>query len=130
MDRNAWLPWIIGEACLFAGFSVSLILQHTTKQTAEQRSALAKNKENDSDISSGTEGTNTKKRMIAGMKAMRSIGIIITHNTQVLLLLSLAFICEIGDESLPLMVLLYISKRFGWSFAKVTSSSLLPLEKI
>lgn len=56
----------------------------------------------------------TSRRMKEGANAAIS-------DKQLLMLLALIIICQLSQDPLPMVLLLYVSKRFGWTFARVSS---------
>ncbi|KAJ4340046.1 hypothetical protein N0V95_007597 [Ascochyta clinopodiicola] len=59
--------------------------------------------------------------------ADRSIAQLLVGNQQVLAMLILVFFCQLGYDSVPLMLAIYISKRFGWEFSDASFLSSLEM---
>jgi hypothetical protein len=54
-------------------------------------------------------------------KALRNISSLLIGNRQVLGMLILVFLCQLGFDAGPLMLAIYVSKRYGWTFSDVSA---------
>ena len=126
---NSWLPWMIGESLSFLNIFMSLLLPNTTlKLVSDDSSAHVSSTETER---IGGEGSPPKSgpclrietSLASTLRFLSNAKQFVSKNQQVLLLLSIAFLGQLGSDSLLTIILLYISKRYHWSFAKVRAPS-------
>ena len=108
MRANNYLPWAVGLISLVLGTITAGMIPNTTVE-AEDKSA-------DGDPIVG--GLKQKLRSLAD--ALKSIASLLIGNKQVLGMLILVFLCQMGFDAGPTMLTIYISKRYGWAFADVS----------
>lgn len=127
---NSWLPWMVGETFSLLNIFTSFMLPNTKPElVAEESSTYIGSAETET----GDGGAPPESGQRLGVKTsftsilrfFKSVKQFIGQNRQVLLLLSIAFLGQLGSDSLLILILLYISKRYHWSFAKVRASFLL-----
>lgn len=105
MRVNAFLPWAVGLVCLVLGTIAAALIPRTVLQ----------------DHDSSSEDTSVGKWSISSsLDALNSIVKLLIGNQQVLAMLVLVFFCQLGYDSVPLMLAIYVSKRFGWEFSDVS----------
>lgn len=104
MKTSEFLPWAVGLASLILGTITAAFIPRTT---VEERSK------------SDDEGMRSGWSIRSSLEALKNIVSLLVGNKQVLAMLLLVFVCQLGFDSVPLMLAIYVSKRFGWSFANV-----------
>ena len=105
MKTSLFLPWAIGLAttilgCLTAAMIPKTVVHETSKSGNDE-----------------AEGSWSVK---SSFEAVRSVAALLLGNINVLAMLGLVFICQLGFDSVPSMLTIYISKRFGWTFSDVS----------
>lgn len=106
MKINEFLPWAIGLATLIMGTATAALIPRTIVQES---------KNVDDDIRTGSWSVRSSLEAIVKMTSQ------LVGNKQVLAMLVLVFVCQLGFDSVPMMLAIYISKRFGWSFSNVST---------
>lgn len=112
MRVNDYLPWAVGLVSLVLGTITAAMIPNTTVETASKPM--------------DTEGTSMgwKKNLGSLLEALKNITSLLIRNKQVLAMLVLVFLCQLGFDAGPLMLAIYVSKRFGWSFSGVSVATL------
>ena len=110
MRVSAFLPWAVGLVCLVLGTITAAMIP---KMTVDEHSAAP-------DVDRPAESWS----VAACVKALRSIAKLLIRDQQVLAMLILVFFCQLGYDSVPLMLAIYVSKRFGWEFSDVSRTIL------
>lgn len=111
MRYNNWLPWIVGLTAL-AVATITARLIPTTRSIEHH------------DDQSGPSGDTSVEmrrslyRRIAGDS--KHILQVLSGNRHLLVMLFLVFLCQLGFDAVPLMLAIFISQRFAWSFADVS----------
>ncbi|PWY77391.1 hypothetical protein BO70DRAFT_294588 [Aspergillus heteromorphus CBS 117.55] len=124
MIRNVWVPWVLGLLCIFLstlaapfestpGFQIppdeTPILQHSVGRMGSlDRDNVLLSKKN----------AGIKSRFVLAAKQLHEGARTVYGNFSLLVLLGLSFLGQLSEDSLPMILLLYISKRFGWEFAQ------------
>lgn len=126
--ESPWIPWFIGVLCLFIGVSISLWFPNTKiRHGAKSTSALATTP--DSSLNPAEDPQNERPRS----RRQSSISIktrnlwttaentvrTIFSNSRFPLLIAFDFLSFMSRDAKGLMLLLFASKRYGWSFGKV-----------
>ena len=106
MRVNDFLPWAVGLISLVLCTITAAMIPNTTVEVA---------KPGDDSESSGGLG----QKLRSAMKALKSISSLLIGNKQVLGMLILVFLCQLGFDAGPLMLAIYVSKRYGWTFSDV-----------
>lgn len=106
MKTNEFLPWAIGLVALILGTITAALVPRTTVQESKN---LDKNNV------TGNWSVQSSPR------AMDNISSLLVGNKQVLTMLLLVFVSQLGFDSVPMMLAIYVSKRFGWSFSNVST---------
>ena len=107
MRVNYFLPWSVGLVCLVLGTITSSLIPRVTVE--DHTGDL-------SDADKPTEGWS----VASSVMAFGNIVELLVGNKQVLAILTLVFFCQLGYDSVPLMLAIYVSKRFGWEFSDVS----------
>lgn len=113
MRVSAFLPWAIGLVCLVLGTFTAALIPRMTPQ--------------DHDAPSDVNKSAGSWSVASSLEALRDVARLLVGNQQVLAMLVLVFFCQLGYDSVPLMLAIYISKRFGWEFSDVSLTSVLLL---
>lgn len=108
MKTSSFLPWAVGLTSLTLGTITAALIPKTTVEEGSS-----------SDDASAGRGWSAR----ASIEGLRNILLLLVGNKQVLAMLLLVFVCQLGFDSVPLMLAIYVSKRFGWSFANVSDDS-------
>lgn len=108
MKTNEFLPWAVGLTTLLLGTATAAVIPSTTVQ--ETKSV------DDGDVA----GSWSLRSLLV---ATENITTLLLGNKQVLAMLVLVFVCQLGFDSVPMMLAIYVSKRFGWSFSNVSVST-------
>ncbi|KAF2625539.1 MFS general substrate transporter [Macroventuria anomochaeta] len=113
MKVSTFLPWGVGLGCLVLGTITSgLIPKMTVQDHSTSRDA-------DKSVESWS--------VASSMKALKNVAKLLVGNKQVLAMLILVFFCQLGYDSVPSMLAIYISKRFGWDFSDASFLSSLEM---
>ncbi|KAF1928786.1 MFS general substrate transporter [Didymella exigua CBS 183.55] len=113
MRVSAFLPWAVGLVCLLIGTITAALIPRMTLQ--------------DHDILLTVDKPVRNWSIAASLGALRSISKLLFGNQQVLAMLILTFFCQLGYDSVPSMLAIYISKRFGWEFSDASFLSSLEM---
>jgi MFS family permease len=112
MRVNSWLPWAIGLGSLCLATLSAKMIPHTIAQEQEHHQ--------DTDPECGAFTQSLQVRLLSSARAMWHSARILVCNKQVAIMLAMVFLCQLGYDSVPLMMAMYISKRFHWSFSDVS----------
>jgi hypothetical protein len=110
MKKNVWLPWAIGNVSILLAAVVAMLIPKTSLTQSDS------SEENDASIS-------WRDSVISARALLESTLKVIAGNKRVLIVLVSTLLCQLGYNSVPLMMVIYVSKRYGWSFADVSISS-------
>jgi MFS family permease len=103
MKVNVWLPWGIGLVSMLLAVGCAILLPGNKVQGVPKADDI------------GGKGVG----VASAMRFLKRVKGLLTDNRQVMIILILVFLCQLGFDSVPLMMSVYISKRFHWSFANV-----------
>ena len=124
MAYNVWLPWVLGEVLTFVAVLLTLLLPNR-KDERDPKIGLNDDHgtmvHDDSTVAVKHTGISMTERVVAALQRLRTIRTLLTANAQVLLLLIMTGLSNLGNESLALLLLLYVPERYHWTFAKVMS---------
>ncbi|KAF9693735.1 hypothetical protein EKO04_008390 [Ascochyta lentis] len=112
MRVGAFLPWAVGLVCLLLGTITAGLIPKMTVQNHD--ASLEANK-----VAEGWS-------IASSIKSLKNIAQLL-GNQQVLAMLILVFFCQLGFDSVPLMLAIYVSKRFGWQFSDASFLSSLEM---
>lgn len=118
MRVNNYLPWAVGLVSLVLGTVTAAMIPNQTVETARKPTDAG---------GAGDGGWKTGLRNIAA--ALKNVAALLLGNKQVVAMLVLVFLCQLGFDAGPLMLAIYVSKRFGWSFSDVRVYSIFRLAK-
>lgn len=111
MSLNLWLPFILGLALLLIALPTALRLPGRPKDTSSEHTPLLSDDHAFAPPSSRTRPTHLIK------KTIRTLATSLTGRHQFQLLLGVFFLASFASSNTPLLVQ-YISKRYGWTFAQ------------
>lgn len=118
MKVNEYLPWAVGLISLILGTVTAAMIPNTTVK-ADIKS-----------VNVDAESRGWSKRLQNLSEALKEIASLLLGDKQIVAMLLLVFLCQLGFDAGPLMLAIYISKRFGWSFANVSPSRRFQVSKI
>jgi len=107
MNFCEFLPWAVGLASLALGIITAALIPRTAVEDGSKFD---------------DEGADKGWTVRSSLVALKSIVLLLVGNRQVLQMLLLVFVCQLGFDSVPQMLAIYVSKRFGWSFANVSGN--------
>ncbi|KAF2439455.1 MFS general substrate transporter [Karstenula rhodostoma CBS 690.94] len=105
MRVDAYLPWAVGLVSLVLGTVAAAMIPNQTVEAAGKPA----------DAGEGDAGWGERLRKTAA--ALKDVAALLLGNRQVVAMLVLVFLCQLGFDAGPLMLAIYVSKRFGWSFS-------------
>jgi MFS family permease len=108
MRVNDYLPWAVGLVTLVISTVTAAMIPNQTVE-ADRKPV---------DAVDGSKGWKEKLKDVAG--ALKDVATLLLGNKQVLGMLVLVFLAQLGYDAGPLMLAIYVSKRFGWSFSDVS----------
>lgn len=109
MKFSNWLPWIVALVSLGLATVAARLIPITRAEEHQEA-------EVDDD---GKRDVRTRFR--SGLRMFKRTTKLLVGNPNVLEMLGLVFLCQLGFDVVPLMLAIYISNRFGWSFSSVRS---------
>jgi hypothetical protein len=109
MRRDVWLPAYIGCGLNILAFGLSFVLT----QTMAKRTAHCSTDVNHREREPSSRSYSIKELCLKLLIILRS-------NPQVVIVLISAFAFPLGEDSMFTIILLYISKRYGWTIADVS----------
>ncbi|POS73875.1 major facilitator superfamily transporter [Diaporthe helianthi] len=133
MPLNVWLPWLAGLCCILLAGTVSLFIQDRHQENAPEATGAERQPllipETDthgpaSDFATTADGDSLDDVASRGSKLHNACELVkkgaqlAGGQSRLIFLLALVLLCQISEDSLPIMLLLFASKRFDWSFAK------------
>ncbi|PYH48179.1 MFS transporter [Aspergillus saccharolyticus JOP 1030-1] len=128
MSRDVWLPWALGLLCIFlAVFAAPREPNPIDQRKVDGDASLRTEEErlsetNSTHLQNGSLDTTVadtiQSRLRELSKQMHTGLKMIFFNPPLIVLLSLSFLSQLGEDSLPMVLLLYISERYGWDFAQ------------
>ncbi|KAL2015581.1 hypothetical protein VTK56DRAFT_5214 [Thermocarpiscus australiensis] len=112
MHSDIWLPAYIGCGLniLALVLSFSLLSQTTAKDMTNAPSGGDNCEDNISPNS-----RSAKELGLVALQFLREIGSTLRSNPEIVVVLISAFAYPLGEDSMSAVILLYISKRYGWS---------------
>lgn len=112
MKVNIWLPWAIGLAGLIVATVTASVIPITIAQKHDETEVPVDQVED--------SGGYLRTKLKSTARALKRITKLFTGGRHIPVILLLAFLCQLGFDAVPLMLAIYISKRFGWSFSDVS----------
>ncbi|MCJ1380715.1 hypothetical protein MMC17_003823 [Xylographa soralifera] len=121
MGYNVWLPWVLGEVLIYVAVLLTLLLPNR-KDDQDPQDHLSDDREieaaENGNMATMHKGISMKERLVAALKNLKTTSSHLAANVQVLLLLFMAGLSNLGNESLALLLLIYVPERYHWTFAK------------
>lgn len=111
MRYNNWLPWIVGLSSLAVATVTAKLVPVTTSYVCYEA-------ESEPNGENHVNASRSKLHTVA--RNFKQVAKVLSGNTHLLVMLVLVFLCQLGFDAVPLMLAIYISQRFGWSFADVS----------
>lgn len=111
MDRDLWLPWFIGLASLLLSAATACIIPDSVNPVLSEIPLLADGPTTTNQalpiVGSLDESEMTVKvRLSAAVNSLKAgLGIVLA-NSQLMLILSIAFFCQLSEDSVPMMLLM------------------------
>ncbi|PSN75577.1 MFS general substrate transporter [Corynespora cassiicola Philippines] len=105
MRRWVWVPWWVGLGSLAGATGVGTCLPVTKGEGVEDEARHRDHK------------MGWRERFGASGQLFVRIWRLLVGNRQILVMLVLVLLCQLGFDSLPLMMIIYVSKRYGWKFS-------------
>ncbi|KAF2123382.1 hypothetical protein P153DRAFT_304037 [Dothidotthia symphoricarpi CBS 119687] len=105
MKVNQWLPWALGLGSLCIATVTARMIPSTSAsnhQSAPGHSVIA---------------GDWRLRVRSFCRKLRHTTAMLIGNKQVATMLVLVLLCQLGFDSVPLMLAIYVSKRYEWTFA-------------
>ncbi|KAF1970016.1 MFS general substrate transporter [Bimuria novae-zelandiae CBS 107.79] len=115
MRVSDFLPWAVGLGTLVLATITAAMIPNTTVE--------AGNKPADEEVMS----KGWAERFRSTGEALENVAKLLIGNRQVLAMLILVFMCQLGFDAGPLMLSIYVSKRYGWSFSNASFLSALEM---
>ncbi|KAF1955940.1 hypothetical protein CC80DRAFT_414656, partial [Byssothecium circinans] len=106
---GAWVAWSVGNVSLGLAAAVAIMIPKTVGAGEEE--ACVDEGDGESAVvqwSAWTGAARTLGKQARGM---------VVRNGRVLILLASCFLCQLAGDSVGLLMIIYVSKRYGWSFA-------------
>ena len=124
MGYNVWLPWVLGVVLIFLAVPLTLLLPNRKDEPDPQENSND-NREimvrQNSNTTTVHKGISMKERVFTAFQNLETTRNLLAGNIQVLLLLVMAGLSNLGNESVGLLLLIYVPERYHWTFAKVAS---------
>ncbi|KAL2166949.1 hypothetical protein VTG60DRAFT_1946 [Thermothelomyces hinnuleus] len=113
MHSDIWLPAYLGCGLnvLALVLSFSLVSQTRAKPTASAPSS----DDDECEAITSRNGRSAKELGRVALQFLRKVGSTLRSNPEVVVVLISAFAFPLGEDSMFTVILLYISKRYGWS---------------
>ena len=119
---NVWIPWLLGEVLVFFAVLLTLLLPNRKGEPNPEddlNDGSRTGTRESGEIGTILKGASLKDRILASLQGLERILRYLAANIQVLLLLFMAVLSQLGNDSLLLMLLIYVPKRYHWNFAEV-----------
>ncbi|KAE8402253.1 hypothetical protein BDV37DRAFT_284902 [Aspergillus pseudonomiae] len=126
MTRNVWVPWLLGLLCiLLAVFAVPFAPNLSTESSLNENAVLNPGQHIargmgtlSPDGSLSSKQASIRSRLLLLAKQFHEGARVVYGNSSLIVLLSMSFLGELCEDSLAMVLLLYISKRYDWEFAQ------------
>ncbi|MCJ1478672.1 hypothetical protein MMC13_007353 [Lambiella insularis] len=113
---DAW-ALIICLILIFASIVITTLLPNTKPQTASVAASTKDIDEEDDDNMAPRKTPRLTQRLKAALQKAQTSAAAVTANGQVILLLAMTLLIMLGRESLLVLLLQYITKRYKWEYA-------------
>ena len=121
MQYSAFFAWFTGEVTMIMSILFVLLLP---KALGKQTPASTLSSEHASDernvIHGGKPSISIKGKLAESLETLKPILRLIAASHQLLLLFAMCLFSQIGNEAMIVILLVVISKNYGWSFAQVS----------
>lgn len=108
MRVSSYLPWGVGLGSLVAAtVTAGMIPNRTIEKSVE--------------VNEGEEDVGWRAKVGRTVRALKDVATLLLGDKKVVAMLVLVFLCQLGYDAGPLMLAIFVSKRFGWSFSDVSS---------
>lgn len=136
MAKSAWLTWLVGLVSLFLSFITSLLISrvspqmtssvksNTSSSTSVGYGTITTQNDNDADVSTTDAKTSMLLRSLHILNEIKQGFGIVLSNIPLLVLLGAAFFAQLSDDASPMVLLLYITGRYHWSYSNVRVHSI------
>ncbi|KAK6832008.1 hypothetical protein RU639_002659 [Aspergillus parasiticus] len=126
MTRNAWVPWLLGLLCiLLAMFAVPYAPNPPIKNPPDENTMLDPGQHNARSMGTlnqeetlSSKHATIRSRLALVAKQLQEGTKVVYGNFSLIVLLAMSFLGELCEDSLAMVLLLYISKRYSWEFAQ------------
>ncbi|BAE63701.1 hypothetical protein BDV35DRAFT_377694 [Aspergillus flavus] len=126
MTRNAWVPWLLGLLCiLLAMFAVPYAPNPAIENSLNENTMLDPGQHNarsmgtlNQEESLSSKHATVRSRLALVAKQLQEGTKVVYGNFSLIVLLAMSFLGELCEDSLAMVLLLYISKRYSWEFAQ------------
>jgi len=112
MKVNSWLPWAIGLVSLVVATVTARLVPITMAQKYDETEVPV-------DHVVDCEGY-LRTGLSSTARMLERITKLVIGDKRIPMILLLVFLCQLGFDAVPLMLAIYISKRFGWDFSDVS----------
>ncbi|RAH76461.1 hypothetical protein BO86DRAFT_251278 [Aspergillus japonicus CBS 114.51] len=128
MSHHVWVPWLLGLFCLLLAILTTPSELHpaSTQDPPDENTALNPGQYRGDDTSTVSQESNSSIKEHASLRfrlnqiaqQLHQGARVVYGNTSLIILLGMSFLGQLGEDSLPMALLLYISKRYNWEFAR------------
>lgn len=119
MHVDVWCPVYIGCAFTILSFGLSFVLSHAMTRCANHPPLSAGAARTETGV-----GDRSVRTLVSEVpKMVRKSLAVLRSNPHIIIVLFSFFAFPLGEDSMFAVVLLYISKRYGWSIADVSAPS-------
>ncbi|KAE8137332.1 hypothetical protein BDV38DRAFT_283173 [Aspergillus pseudotamarii] len=126
MTRNVWAPWLLGLLCiLLSVFTVPLAPKSSIESSPNENTVLDPGQQNargmgtlNQEGSLGNKHATIRSRLFLVARQLQEGARVVYGNISLIVLLAISFLGELCDDSLAMVLLLYISKRYSWEFSQ------------
>ncbi|KAH7385860.1 major facilitator superfamily domain-containing protein [Pyrenochaeta sp. MPI-SDFR-AT-0127] len=109
MRFDNWLPWIVGLASLVMATVIARMIPVTKAEAVDESER--------STTFDGSRFDSLNAKIGSAARILKRASKLLRGNRQVTPMLALVFLCQLGFDAVPLMLAIYISKRFSWGFS-------------
>ncbi|RAL10310.1 uncharacterized protein BO97DRAFT_456473 [Aspergillus homomorphus CBS 101889] len=128
MIRHVWVPWFLGLFCLLLAMLATpsepqpvrtqIIPDENTILGPEQHRVDGMGTLNPGNGSVAKKQGSPRSRLTVVARQLHQGARIVYGNYSLVILLGMSFLGQLGEDSLPMILLLYISKRYKWELAE------------
>ncbi|KAE8336291.1 hypothetical protein BDV24DRAFT_178628 [Aspergillus arachidicola] len=126
MARDVWVPWLLGLLCiLLSVFTVPLAPKFSIENSPNENTVLDPGQQNargmgtlNQEESLGNNHATVRSRLVLVAYQLQEGARVVYGNISLIVLLAMSFLGELCEDSLAMVLLLYISKKYSWEFAQ------------